>query len=141
MSEKIFQLAYFSYANKILAEDELFALIDSAQVNNKKKSLTGMLVYNSGYFLQLLEGPEDVVKALMDKIVLDTRHNNVRKIFDNSTDKRIFGNWYMAYKNLDFLNHLLRQRVENLISQLAKSNQLQSKEDFLQVLQLMRSEF
>jgi len=141
LEQKILQFAYLSRATEPFEEAELFQLIDHSQKNNKPKGLSGMLVYNSGYFLQLLEGPEDLVQSLMDTIGRDPRHVDIQRVFENHTSQRIFGSWYMAYKNLSTFNPLLRQRVENLITKLAGKSNMLEPDEFLQVLQLMRQEF
>jgi hypothetical protein len=135
------QLAYLSRATEPFEEDQLFQLIDHSQKNNKAQALSGMLVYNSGYFLQLLEGPETSVETLMGKINRDPRHVEIKRVFERRDAQRIFGSWYMAYKNLSTFNPLLRQRVENLITQLAGKPKVDSPEEFMKVLQLMRQEF
>ncbi|HYX32298.1 MAG TPA: BLUF domain-containing protein [Oligoflexus sp.] len=141
METKFFQLAYLSRATEPFEEAELFQLIDHSQKNNKAKGLSGMLVYNSGYFLQLLEGPADLVNATMDRIARDPRHVDIKRVFENQASQRIFGSWYMAYKNLSTFNPLLRQRVENLITKLAGKSNVEHPDEFIKVLQLMRQEF
>lgn len=135
------QLAYLSRAAEPFEEQELFQLIDHSQRNNKARGLSGMLVYNSGYFLQLLEGPEATVESLMETIGRDPRHVEIKRVFERHTSQRIFGSWYMAYKNLSTFNPLLRQRVEDLITQLAGKSRVESADEFMKVLQLMRQEF
>jgi hypothetical protein len=135
------QLAYISRATEPFEEDELFQLIDHSQKNNKARGLSGMLVYNSGYFLQLLEGPAPTVEALMERIARDPRHVEIKRVFEKRGAQPIFGSWYMAYKNLSTLKPALRQRVETLIVQLAGKPKVESPEEFMKVLQMMRQEF
>lgn len=141
MEPQFLQLAYISRATEPFEEDELFELIDHSQKNNKARGLSGMLVYNAGYFLQLLEGPEETVEGLMKTIAADPRHVEIKRVYERRTTQRIFGSWYMAYKNLSTIKPALRQRVEDLIKQLAGKPRVESPEEFMKVLQLMRQEF
>jgi hypothetical protein len=47
----------------------------------------------------------------------------------------------MAYKNLSTFKPALRQRMETLIVQLAGKPKVESPEEFMKVLQMMRQEF
>ena len=49
-------LIYASSATKAMSQDELKALLAKARTNNQRDNITGMLLYNDGNFLQVLEG-------------------------------------------------------------------------------------
>ncbi|MFW7380844.1 MAG: BLUF domain-containing protein [Oligoflexus sp.] len=140
MANNMVHLAYVSQATHPFSEKELFELIDRSQMNNKKANITGILVYNSGHFLQLLEGDEKLVSQLGETIAKDPRHKDMTIFFQASTPEIIFRDWYMAYKNLSEYNAGLRGKISNLIDKAAQNPKLTSKDEFLQILRFMRQE-
>lgn len=80
---------------------ELLELLRCSRENNSKLGLTGMLLYKNGEFMQVLEGPEQAVRTLVEKISRDPRHNNVAKVFEGHQAERQFAYWYMGFSNLD----------------------------------------
>lgn len=60
------------------------------------QEVTGMLVKNGNFFIQLLEGKERSVMKIYNEISHDRRHSNIKTLmtFQNST--RIFPAWYMG---------------------------------------------
>ena len=59
-----------------------------------------MLVYISGNFLQVIEGPEASIDELFSKIGKDTRHKRVFVISSGPIDTRSFADWSMGYHAL-----------------------------------------
>ncbi|MEO1442551.1 MAG: BLUF domain-containing protein, partial [Chloroflexota bacterium] len=60
-------LVYVSYATEPMSGAELEALMAKSSANNKPLGVTGMLLYRQGFFIQVLEGEEDVVMPLYEK--------------------------------------------------------------------------
>ena len=65
-----------------------------ASQTNRKLGVTGMAVGNS--FLQVLEGRKEVVETLLDKIGKDSRHTDVRVLYQGALPDRLFGQWSMG---------------------------------------------
>lgn len=82
-------------------EDELRAILDIAKEKNIKKNITGALLFNAGYFAQVLEGPMDVVEELFEIIQEDTRHTGCVILCCEPTETRTFTKWSMAYEGDD----------------------------------------
>ncbi|WP_345829988.1 diguanylate phosphodiesterase [Erwinia sp. HDF1-3R] len=63
------------------------------QANGKNQSfdVTGILLFNGTHFLQLLEGPEEKVCAIYDRICADTRHHNLVELMRDFGPSRRFG--------------------------------------------------
>lgn len=104
---KIYYLMYFSAARTKLTEEELKNLLASCREYNQKNGITGMLMYYDGNFAQVLEGDYETVRATFSKIANDPRHNQIIKVKEGYEDKRIFGDWSMAFYPLkiqDFSN-------------------------------------
>ncbi len=91
------QLIYASAASVDFSAHDLTELLLRARKNNESVNVTGMLVYQDGAFLQILEGEEEDVFALYDKISKDKRHSNVRMLLQSQIDERSFGDWQMGF--------------------------------------------
>ena len=90
-------LIYFSHATRAMSSDDLQELLTRARERNKSKEITGLLLYQSGYFLQALEGDEEAIHELFKKIQKDSRHHTLTKIFDQEADERNFKDWQMGF--------------------------------------------
>ena len=54
-------------------------------------------MYVDGTFLQLLEGEQEIVSNLLDKISKDPRHTDVKVVYKTGVERRTFNDWQMAY--------------------------------------------
>lgn len=97
---KIYRVIYVSSASSLLQEPELVDILKSSQPRNQKAEITGLLLYKDGNIIQVLEGPEDNVKRLINKIKTDTRHHGVIELLQETSDDRHFPNWGMDYGNV-----------------------------------------
>lgn len=95
------QLVYISQSTRKMSAAELYAILDTAQTNNKAIDVTGSLFYNGGWFLQVLEGPAATLSKLYSKIERDPRHKNSRILYNEPAPFRTFGRWTMNMTNLD----------------------------------------
>jgi hypothetical protein len=94
------QLIYTSVATVEFSEDDLNALLFKSRKNNEKSDITGMLLYDKGTFLQIIEGPEDAIKKLIAKIEKDDRHNRIITISQRAVPKRDFEQWRMGFAKI-----------------------------------------
>src|ERR1700761_3092122 len=97
----MFHLIYTSRAWKPFSDADLKKLLMRARLNNGKLSVTGMLIYHDGVFLQALEGDEQSVRGLFKRIEKDARHGEVTILKNQSSfgERRIFGEWSMGFAN------------------------------------------
>lgn len=122
----LYQLVYSSKAANKMMLSHLIGILRQARMKNKLSSVTGLLVFVDGMFLQVLEGEEDTVKDLMKKISEDTRHQDIKVIRGSTVENRTFTNWEMAYtspsaKKLAMWSGLEDTRtVEEILSNLQK---------------------
>ncbi|BCE02990.1 BLUF domain-containing protein [Marinicellulosiphila megalodicopiae] len=95
------ELIHLIYCSAITADElskqELDVILDQSRINNDQAEITGMLLYDSGSFFQVLEGDQKMVEAVYEKIVKDTRHQNVTKLIMEPIEERAFGHWSMGY--------------------------------------------
>ena len=94
------QLIYTSDAAPGLGEADLAAILAAAHRNNPALGLTGMLLYGRGHFIQVLEGSDDAIEAMMDRIESDPRTGNIRRLMLRSVDASEFADWSMGFRQL-----------------------------------------
>ncbi|MCK6614265.1 MAG: BLUF domain-containing protein [Ignavibacteriales bacterium] len=94
-------LVYVSSATVPFAQKDLEDLLEVSRRNNKKLNISGILLYKDGNFMQMLEGEEEAVKQLYDKISLDIRHGGTIVILDGYEEERQFADWSMGFRSLN----------------------------------------
>jgi hypothetical protein len=99
------QVIYSSAAVAPFNERELAQLLMHARGNNTRLGVTGMLLYEAGSFLQVLEGDEAVLENLLQRIGLDKRHKRVITLLRREVDVRHFGDWAMGFVSPKYLTH------------------------------------
>lgn len=128
--EKLTHLIYTSAATKEFDPSDLKTILQLARSNNAQRSVTGMLLYTSGSFFQVLEGEEATLMELFARIALDPRHESVTKIIHEPIAQRSFSDWTMGFlegdaselEMIEGLNDFFRQgnSLTNLESGRAK---------------------
>jgi Sensors of blue-light using FAD len=63
-SGEMFSVVYLSEASVPFSEKDLRELLTKSRENNSELGLTGMLLFKSGNFLQVLEGKKEKVGSL-----------------------------------------------------------------------------
>lgn len=94
-------LVYHSDVTLPMSEKALEALLSQSREWNTQHSLTGVLLYSGNNIMQVLEGPEDEVFYIFNKISGDMRHRNVIKLADGPIKQRNFSQWSMGFKAVD----------------------------------------
>lgn len=105
MQKPVYQIIYTSKTEVELSDATLEAILVQAQKNNSAQGLTGILLYESKEFLQVLEGDKDKVTAALDRITSDSRHKNVLLMYDGFVARRAFAKWEMGFAKLDTSTH------------------------------------
>jgi hypothetical protein len=91
------QVIYTSEAKTKFSPAELQDLLLIARHNNDRDAITGMLLYEDGTFLQVLEGENEVVEATYHRIAADKRHHKIMVIARFEVDHRSFHDWEMGF--------------------------------------------
>jgi hypothetical protein len=94
-------LIYVSTATHLLSKEELLDILRVSLRNNEIGPVTGLLLYQGGNFMQVLEGPEEAVMDIFGKIQKDTRHTDIIVLNNEPLEERAFSDWRMAFLNLD----------------------------------------
>lgn len=95
-----FQLTYHSKAATDIGRKDLLDIMETATTNNARLGITGCLLYHKGFFLQILEGEEKIVREMFERISLDKRNKQITLLSTDQSDFRIFKEWDMAYYQL-----------------------------------------
>ena len=92
----LYRLIYASRAQDPSIED-LRAILAACERNNPAAHLTGMLLFDAGAFVQLLEGPRGPLTRRFVAIAGDLRHHGVEILTAGPIESRIFPDWSMHY--------------------------------------------
>lgn len=93
----ILRLTYISRYNTKNANIEVTRILEQARRNNERKGITGVLVMNENYFLQVIEGARPVINNLLRKLVNDERHFDLEVIDCCAVEERRWNKWSMKY--------------------------------------------
>jgi len=100
-SKKITQFAYMARYTGTTVERDLSDITARAKRNNERLGITGVLVYDAGVFIQVMEGPNDAITHMMTRILSDERADNVAVLFHRLVNERELGHWSMLALRLD----------------------------------------
>lgn len=98
------QLTYASAATIPFTPYGLRDLIDRARLRNQFYDVTGMLLFHSGYFLQVLEGPAGGVHQIYTSITRDRRHRQPKILLYQEIARPEFGSSPLGFADLSLSN-------------------------------------
>ena len=101
----ILRLTYISCYNTNNANIEVARILEQARRNNERNGITGALVINESYFLQVIEGSRPIINALLQELVKDKRHLSLRIVECREVEQRRWGKWSMKYLNPNDLHN------------------------------------
>ena len=96
----VLSIAYVSVATNDMSDADIGAILSTSRTNNAAHDLTGALLFHQGRFIQVLEGPEDEVRARFAIIGTDDRHRNVQVVTEKFIAERQFPEWTMGFRPL-----------------------------------------
>ena len=94
------QIIYISHSLVPMTREELVELLDKSRRNNAALGVTGLLLHADGTFMQTIEGVSESVHELMARIEGDPRHTGMMTIVDEPIDRRSYGDWSMAFREI-----------------------------------------
>ena len=100
MMTNLESVVYVSTATQLLSEDQLVALLTSAREKNESVGVTGVLLYHDGSFLQYIEGPNDAVETVYEKIRQSSMHHSILELMREPIEARRFGHWSMGFTHV-----------------------------------------
>lgn len=97
-STNLIQLVYLSDRSPTLRDESILdGIVLPSMRFNESADITGCLWFGRGHFLQVLEGPQEAVRALYARIEKDKRHRNVRLLLLGPIAERSFSRFAMKY--------------------------------------------
>lgn len=96
-ADRMMSILYASKASASFSPAHLVDLLLLSRRNNRRLGLSGMLLYRAGIFLQVIEGPEPVLRERMRIIASDPRHDGVDVLLEEPIEERMFPAWTMGY--------------------------------------------
>ena len=107
-------------------DQELKKIVESCTKHNVIKDVTGVLLHEGGYFVQLLEGDKEKLDDVMSSVTEDRRHTDIVVFVDESIDQRQFPNWAMETFYLSNPEILQASTLKNLRDIYSNSNKMES---------------
>lgn len=92
----IFHLLYTSQSRDAVTDQLLQSILEVARRKNAVDDISGFLIERQGYFLQVLEGREDLVRKCFQRIQSDARHGNLIVQGEAFSNERLMPGWTMA---------------------------------------------
>jgi len=99
-SIKLFKsLIYVSTAKYSMEHEKVVDILQVSWRNNHNSDISGMLIYDDNYFVQLLQGPINTVDTLYDKISNDIRHHSIELIGTELLARKDVNGWGIGLIN------------------------------------------
>ncbi len=108
------------YVSTIAADAPIRVVADIAVKSrsaNQIRQITGLLVFDGMHFCQQIEGSEQEIAALMERIQRDPRHTNIELLHHGPLAERRFRRWSLGYTSVDDVDAL--ERLQQLQGQAA----------------------
>ena len=92
---KLKTLTYTSLARLDLASTDLADIHQAARHLNALDGITGLLIFDGRRFLQIIEGSEEAIDNLVERLRGDTRHSAIEIRDERFVEARSFPHWSM----------------------------------------------
>lgn len=108
-------IAYISTANfDGPIEGDIIDIVETAKTMNPKFDISGVLFFNQGLFMQVIEGEKAHLDQLMQNIMKDPRHTDIRVLLNEPANARGFPTWNMDCFNLTADGPIDREKLVQL---------------------------
>jgi hypothetical protein len=88
-------LTYTSRASLSLTDADLERIATEAQRLNALDGITGLLAFDGSRFLQIIEGSEEAIDDLLERLRNDRRHSSLEVRDERLVEDRSFPSWSM----------------------------------------------
>ena len=105
-------LIYYSTVTNMFSTEDFILLQKQCIEGNIPLGITGILLYNKGSIMQILEGEANAVEPLFEKIKIDKRHEDVYQLNSYAISQRSYKDWSMQFKIISDQNW---SKLENFI--------------------------
>jgi hypothetical protein len=95
------QIIYFSSASHPFSTQDALDILTVSRVNNARDGISGVLLCKDGSIMQVLEGEAEAVQRCFARVSRDPRHSGIIVVDNSPIARRQFGDWSMAFRDLD----------------------------------------
>lgn len=124
----VHHLLYISEEISPITDVDLEIILERSRTNNQKKELTGILIKNGTFFIQLLEGKKETVEGLYKVISKDPRHTRVKTLIVFNSTNRLFPTWSMGLVDgkteVKKMNELIPLIHSDVLKQVSAENRI-----------------
>lgn len=86
----LYRSVYISTATSDISYEKIKTLCEVAAKHNKKAGITGILVFNRKYFIQMLEGTRESVNNTLMRIIANSLHKDIQILSFSKVTSRMF---------------------------------------------------
>jgi hypothetical protein len=108
-------ITYTSLASLDLTAADLDAIHRKATELNALDGITGLLVFNGTHFLQIIEGADEAIDALLDRLRRDPRHSGLELRDERRIEARSFPDWAMELVRVSASHFEARDTIRDRI--------------------------
>lgn len=98
------RIIYLSTATEYLEKEQIESILKKSCAYNLEHTITGILLYIDGDFIQVLEGTKTAISILFEQIKKDKRHKGIICVINETTKNRQFSDWSMGYHTDSYQN-------------------------------------
>lgn len=96
----LFRLVYCSENHLGASDGKMVAglndILAACERNNRRDDITGALLFDTLWFVQILEGERQAVSKTLRRILADERHSDLTILDARPAEHRLFANWWMG---------------------------------------------
>ena len=93
-------IVYASSSTQLISNKQLEDILTISRKYNKRDNITGLLLYEDGNFLQVLEGPKSALDLTFKRITDNPLHKGIIPLLSRTFPSRSFNAWSMGYTRL-----------------------------------------
>ena len=108
-------LTYTSRARLDLTDGDLGAIHQTARHLNALDGISGLLLFDGSRFLQIVEGAEDAIDNLVERLRMDLRHSAFEVRDERYVERRSFPDWSMELLRVSAGYGSAREEVATLL--------------------------
>jgi len=101
-------------------------ICEQSKLKNQMAGITGFLFYQNHRFLQVLEGSDQNLKTLYDKLLKDTRHKELRLIEYSPIIRKSLSDWHLDTFDLSNNDTITLEELETFNLQFKHNCQIDS---------------
>lgn len=97
MESSLYTICYVSTANATITSQNVHTVFEGIIDKNLERSITGILLFSQGNFMQIMEGELKELTSLYQSIKDDPRHHHLIEILSSPISNRIFENYQTGF--------------------------------------------